>query len=163
MLQDTHKNKETKTQDYEIDMQQSFFSHLQSTLLGSQFLITFFYWVVIFDSNLPRTPFNWYKDIYMHSIPFLLMIFEFFLNRMCIRFKHLKLTAMFIIYYGFINLIFVVILGIEVYTALDYKDYKSVLFLVGAFITSLMGIGIFRLIQPLKMNINWPNDKFRAD
>ena len=153
LLQDTHKNKLTKTKDYEMDMQQSFFSHLQSTLLGAQFLITFFYWIVIFDSNYPRTSFDWYRDIYTHSVPFVLMIIEFFMNRMCIVVKHLKLTFIFVIYYGFINLFFTLITGKPVYSLLDYKDFKSVLFLTGALVTSMLGIALFRIIQPIKMKV----------
>ena len=160
----TYELQNMKTEEFEKEMQKSFMAHLQSTVLGMQFLITFFYWIVIFNKNEERTPFQWYKDIYMHSVPLIIIFWEMLLNRMEIRMKHLKLTMIIIVFYGFVNLFFTLFNGEPVYNALDFQNMRSVLFLVGALITSVFGVVFFQSIQTAKLKfVNHRENKLRND
>ena len=164
LIRKTHELENMKTKDFELDMQKSFMAHLQSTVLGMQFLITFFYWIVLFNKNDERSKLQWYQDIYMHSIPLIIMIIEMFLNTMKIRMKHLKLTIMLITWYGFVNIIITFITGTPIYPLLDYQDVKSIIFLVGALMTSIFGVIFFKNVQNLKLKfVNYHENKLRND
>ena len=151
---ETKKSYNLSLKNYETDMQQSFLCHLHSTLLGLQFLITFFYWFVIFDlHSYERSKYDWYRDVYLHSVPLLLIFIEFWLNKMEIMLKHAKLMCIFTVFYGFINLFFTVLEGKPVYFLLDFKNMNSVYFLVGALITANFGMLSFKFLEIFKRTI----------
>ena len=150
VLRETQTAAARQAKVFEQEIQHGPLCGLHSMLLGLQFLITFFYWMIIFDRNAERTGLELYKVVYYHSVPLVLVSIEFFLNRMLVKFDHFKYPVIFMVVYGFFNLFFTLYDREPVYPYLDYKDYVSVLFLLGAVAMCMVGILLFWSVQWVK-------------
>ena len=152
LVQETYINAKVPTIDFDRELQENFLSHLQSTLLALNFLTTVPYWLFRFEDTHSRPFFEIYVDCYLHSVPLILLVIELFINKMLIRKKHLKFTIMFFWFYGFVNLVFTFFEGTPVYTNLSFTNFTSIIFVLFAFATCLIGFVLFWLIQRIKFH-----------
>ena len=153
MFIETSKRKGMKVEMYEIDMNKHFLNSLHSTLLSGQFVITFFYWIIIFDPASCVDFFSTFRRCYYHLVPLLLISIEFFWNSLQIRNQHLKMIVIFFILYMMVNMTYVLISGISVYDGLDFKNMGSFWFVVQAVLTAFLGFFIFRGLEFFKWNL----------
>ena len=143
-------NKHLSKSEFQKYLESDFISELFSILLGIQFLITIFFWAILFKLE------NWtnstiiFTEIYFHSLPFLFIIIEYSLNSMKMKWFHLKYMVIFLVFYMSVNLIIVKFTGKPVYRPMDFKTWKTLIYVGLGLVMSVFGWGIFKYSEKYK-------------
>jgi hypothetical protein len=97
------------------------------TSLTFEVIITLFFWAVLFDPDDPENDIWDYLD---HSIPIVMLIIDYCMNKIPFNLRHLAPSMVIMVSYGIVNISYTLGTGTPVYPPLNFKDVLSFMWLV---------------------------------
>lgn len=87
-------------------------------------------------------------NVTVHALPLILLIIDFVLNRVPFVLRHIVIAIFVILIYGIMNMSITLITGHPLYPILDYKDYKTALYMLGMLVVLVLSfVGLFFLAK----------------
>ncbi len=127
-----------------------FKSHFFHICLAIEFLITIFYWGILYKNAVFDDHYQHFFAITRHLLPLAYLIIEFRFNNIILNKSSFRVLIFIMLLYSFHNYILNVFLEIEVYSVITWKDFKSIIYIVLAICISIVGWGIFFFLQKFK-------------
>ena len=105
--------------DKKCTMKQSYFFHVT---IAIEFLITLFFWVVIYDQSNYSTFFDHYMAYYLHIAPFTYLCIDFLFNKILLSHKSFLVCTYLMLFYLFNNYIIVRFFKGRIYPMITWES-----------------------------------------
>ena len=119
--------------------------------LALEFLITVFYWFILYHSAIFEDYYQHFFAITRHFLPLVYLVIEFFGNSLILNKSSFWALLFVMLLYSANNFFINIFLDVEIYTVITWKDFKSLAYIGGAIGLSFVGWGSFIFLQKFKL------------
>lgn len=118
--------------------------------LALEFLITVFYWFILYHSAEFDDFYQHFFAITRHLLPLVYLVMEFVGNKLVLNRSSFWSLVCVLFVYCFSNFFLNVFLEVEIYTVITWKDLKSLVYIFAAVGLSFVGWASFMFLQKFK-------------